>query len=118
MLKSVDIQSYKKIFSIALPMILSAISIPLLGIVDTVILGHLDDAIYLAAINIGATIFNVLFWGFGFLKMSTTGVISQSYGQLKYNPAVQKKINSQLLNSLDEYHVILQISTLAFVQIM
>ena len=100
MLKSVDIQSYKKIFSIALPMILSAISIPLLGIVDTVILGHLDDAIYLAAISIGATIFNVLFWGFGFLKMSTTGIISQSYGQLKYNPAVQKKINSQLSQSL------------------
>jgi MATE family multidrug resistance protein len=100
MQQSSDIQSYKRIFSISLPMILSAISIPLLGIVDTVILGHLDDAIYLASINIGSTIFNVLFWGFSFLKMSTTGLISQSYGMLKDNPKIQQKINKQLTQSL------------------
>lgn len=100
MLKSVDIQSYKKIFSIALPMILSAISIPMLGIVDTIILGHLEDAIYLAAINVGATIFNLLFWGFAFLKMSTTGLISQLFGKLKGNPEIQHKINKQLTQSL------------------
>lgn len=82
---------YKKIFSIAIPMILSAISIPLLGIVDTAILGHLDSPIYLAAINIGTTIFNILFWGFGFLKMSTTGLIAQSYGEKQ-----PEKINRQL----------------------
>jgi MATE family multidrug resistance protein len=88
-------QSYQNIFAIALPMILSAISIPLLGIVDTAILGHLDSPIYLAAINIGATIFNVLFWGFGFLKMSTTGLIAQSYGE-----GNGEKINQQLTQAL------------------
>lgn len=75
------LHQYRHIFAIAIPMILSAISIPLLGIVDTIILGHLDSPIYLASINVGATIFNVLFWGFGFLKMSTTGLIAQSYGK-------------------------------------
>ncbi|MBL4660760.1 MAG: MATE family efflux transporter [Alcanivoracaceae bacterium] len=95
MAKKSTIQSYQNIFSIALPMILSAISIPMLGIVDTAILGHLDSPIYLAAINIGATIFNVLFWGFGFLKMSTTGLIAQSYGQQN-----QAKINQQLTQAL------------------
>ena len=76
-------------------MILSAISIPMLGIVDTAILGHLDSPKYLAAINIGATIFNVLFWGFGFLKMSTTGLIAQSLGENNQN-----KINLQLTQAL------------------
>lgn len=90
-----SIQSYKNIFAIAVPMILSAITIPMLGIVDTAILGHLDTPIYLAAINIGATIFNVLFWGFAFLKMSTTGLISQSFGE--HNT---KKINQQLTQAL------------------
>jgi MATE family multidrug resistance protein len=86
---------YKKIFNIAIPMMLSAISIPMLGIVDTAILGHLDSPKYLAAINIGATIFNVLFWGFGFLKMSTTGLIAQSLGEKN-----QTKINLQLTQAL------------------
>lgn len=76
-------------------MILSAISIPMLGIVDTAILGHLDSPIYLAAINIGATIFNVLFWGFSFLKMSTTGLIAQSFGENN-----QTKITQQLTQAL------------------
>ena len=90
-----QIQMYKNIFKIAIPMILSAISIPMLGIIDTIILGHLDSLIYLAAINIGATIFNVLFWGFGFLKMSTTGLIAQSYGQQD-----RYKINKQLTQAI------------------
>jgi len=88
-------QLYRHIFAIAIPMILSAISIPFLGIVDTVILGHLDFPIYLASINVGATIFNVLFWGFGFLKMSTTGLIAQSYG--KHDVV---NINKQLTQAL------------------
>ncbi|MBL4773215.1 MAG: MATE family efflux transporter [Alcanivoracaceae bacterium] len=95
MTKNLTIQSYKNIFSIALPMILSAISIPMLGIVDTAILGHLDSSVYLAAINIGTTIFNILFWGFGFLKMSTTGLIAQSHGKKD-----QDKINQQLTQAL------------------
>lgn len=95
MYKNSALQSYKNIFSIALPMILSAISIPMLGIVDTAILGHLDTPIYLAAINIGATIFNVLFWGFSFLKMSTTGLIAQAYGENNQN-----SINKQLTQAL------------------
>jgi MATE family multidrug resistance protein len=82
------------IFAIALPMILSAISVPWLGIVDTAILGHLESSIYLAAINIGTTIFNVLFWGFGFLRMSTTGLVAQSFGENNH-----KKIKLQLTQS-------------------
>lgn len=95
MQKNIKTDSYQRIFAIAVPMILSAISIPMLGIVDTAILGHLDSPVYLASINIGATIFNVLFWGFGFLKMSTTGLVAQALGE--NNP---DKINRQLSLSL------------------
>ena len=87
---------YKKIFLIAIPMILSAISIPLLGIVDTAILGHLDSPLYLASINIGSTIFNVLFWGFSFLKMSTTGLVAQSFGE-QNTIKINKQLNQALI---------------------
>lgn len=61
-------------------MVLSAISLPLLGIVDTAILGHLNSEIYLASVNIGSTALNMLLWGLGFLRMSTTGLVAQSHG--------------------------------------
>lgn len=61
-------------------MILSNISVPLLGMVDTGVTGHLDDAVYLGAVAIGSTIFGFLFAGFNFLRMGTTGITAQAYG--------------------------------------
>ncbi len=75
-----DPYSHKAIRRIALPMILSSISAPLLGMVDTAVMGHLDDAVYLAAVAAGATIFSVLFLGFNFLRMGTTGITAQAFG--------------------------------------
>ncbi|MDB2409260.1 MATE family efflux transporter [Pseudomonadales bacterium] len=69
------------IWSIAWPMILSGISIPMLGLVDTALLGHLDNARYLAAVAIGAHVIAILYWSFGFLRMSTTSLVSQSVGR-------------------------------------
>ncbi|WP_395377479.1 MATE family efflux transporter [Marinicella sp. W31] len=75
-------KSYKKqIHHLAWPMILSAISFPLLGIVDTTILGHLDSPVYLGAVSIGAAAVNMLMWLFGFLRMATTGLIARSTGE-------------------------------------
>jgi len=70
----------RKIWSIAWPAILSNISIPLLGLVDTAILGHLDNTIYLGAVAIGAAILSFLYWGFSFLRMGTTGLVAKAYG--------------------------------------
>jgi len=61
-------------------MMLSNISMPLLGLVDTAVMGHLDSAIYLAAVSVGAMIIHFIFWGFGFLRMSTVGLAAQAYG--------------------------------------
>lgn len=65
---------------IAAPMILSNISVPLLGMVDTGVTGHLDSSAYLGAVAIGATIFTVLYIGMNFLRMGTTGIAAQSFG--------------------------------------
>ena len=70
----------RAILNIALPMIISTVSVPLLGIVDTAVLGHLDSPVYLAAVAVGAAIFSAFFMTLNFLRMGTTGVAAQAYG--------------------------------------
>ncbi|AWF83290.1 MATE family efflux transporter [Microbulbifer sp. A4B17] len=60
-------------------MILSNISVPLLGVVDTAILGHLPSSEYLSGVAIGASIMSMLLWAFGFLRMGTTGLVARSH---------------------------------------
>jgi len=71
---------HRRIWLIAGPMILSNLTVPILGLVDTAILGHLSYAHYLGAVALGAIIFDMLFWAFGFLRMGTTGLTAQAYG--------------------------------------
>lgn len=71
----------KKILNLAVPNIISNLSVPLLGVVDTALVGHLDQVYYLGALAVGGMIFNFLFWGFGFLRMGTTGLTAQEYGR-------------------------------------
>lgn len=71
----------RKIWAIAGPAIIANSSAPLVGLVDTWVVGHLPGAVHLAAVGVGATIFSFMFWGFGFLRMSTTGLIAQAYGR-------------------------------------
>ena len=66
---------------IAAPMILSNVSVPLLGMVDTGVMGHLESPTYLGAVAIGGTIFTFLYIGMNFLRMGTTG-IAVSYTHL------------------------------------
>ncbi|MDH3670985.1 MAG: MATE family efflux transporter [Gammaproteobacteria bacterium] len=71
---------HHRVWLLAGPIILSNMSVPLVGAVDTAVVGHLPDAIYIGAVALGAIIFNFLFWGFGFLRMGTTGFVAQAYG--------------------------------------
>ena len=71
----------KKILNLAVPNVISNLSVPLLGVVDTALVGHLDEVYYLGALAVGGMIFNFLFWGFGFLRMGTTGLTAQEYGR-------------------------------------
>lgn len=73
-------RDHKKVFAIALPMILSNIAAPLLGLVDTAIIGHLPQAIYLSAVAIGAMVVGFIYLLAVFLRMATTGYIAQAFG--------------------------------------
>lgn len=73
-------QSLGEVARLAWPLILSNITVPLLGLVDTAVMGHLPDDRYLGGVTLGATIFTFLYWGFGFLRMGTTGLTAQADG--------------------------------------
>ncbi len=70
----------KRVLQLAIPNIISNISVPLLGAVDTAVIGHLEHVYYLGAIAVGSIIFDFIFWGFGFLRMGTTGLVAQAFG--------------------------------------
>ncbi|WP_455212643.1 MATE family efflux transporter, partial [Kaarinaea lacus] len=76
--------THRQVWSLAGPMILSNLTVPLLGMVDTAVVGHLPESYYLGAVAVGAMIFGVVFWGFGFLRMGTTGLTAQALGALDY----------------------------------
>jgi len=78
----------KKILRLAIPNILSNLSVPLLSSVDTAIVGHLDKVSYLGAIAVGSMIFNFIYWGFGFLRMGTTGLTAQAFGRKNNNEII------------------------------
>src|SRR5690606_16425053 len=71
---------HRAIWAIAAPMILSSVTVPLVGLVDTAVVGHLSDRRYLAAVAAGAQVFSVLFIGLNFLRMATTGLTAQAAG--------------------------------------
>lgn len=70
----------RQILKLAIPNILSNISVPLLSTVDTALMGRLSE-LHLGAVGLGAMIFNIAFWNFGFLRMGTTGLTAQAYGR-------------------------------------
>jgi len=70
----------REVWRIAAPMILSNVSAPLLGMVDTGVTGHLESPIYLGAVAIGSTIMGFLYTGMNFLRMGTTGIAAQRFG--------------------------------------
>lgn len=73
-------EMHRRIWRLAGPIIISNISVPLLGAVDTAVVGHLPGPQYLGAVAIGSLIFSFLYWGFGFLRMATTGLTAQAVG--------------------------------------
>ena len=71
----------KRILEIAIPSIISNITVPLLGLIDVTIVGHLGAPAYIGAIAVGGLLFNIIYWIFGFLRMGTSGMTSQAYGK-------------------------------------
>ncbi|NRA48598.1 MAG: MATE family efflux transporter, partial [Phaeodactylibacter sp.] len=70
----------REILRLAIPNIISNISVPLLSSVDTALMGRMSE-LHIGAVGIGAMLFNFIYWNFGFLRMGTTGLTAQSFGQ-------------------------------------
>ena len=71
----------RKILKLAIPAIVTNITVPLLGLVDTAIVGHMGSAAYIGAVAVGSMIFNLVYWLFAFLRMGTSGLTAQAYGR-------------------------------------
>ena len=71
---------HRRVWRIALPVVFANLTQPLMGMVDSAIMGHLPDPALIGAVAVGALIFSLLYWGFGFLRMGTTGFAAQAFG--------------------------------------
>jgi len=71
---------HRRVWRLAGPIILSNITVPLMGAVDTAVMGRLPDAKYIGAVALASTVFGFLYWSFGFLRLGTTGIVAQAFG--------------------------------------
>ena len=79
-----DKSSIKYILSLSIPIFFANLAIPLVGIVDTTLMGNMSSQGYLTAASIASSFFSLVFWSFGFLRMGTVGLVSQSFGRNDY----------------------------------
>ena len=78
---------HRRVWRLAWPMVVSNLSVPLLGAVDTAVIGHLPEPHFLGAVAVGALIFNTLYFGCNFLRMGTTGLTAQAFGARDFDEA-------------------------------
>ena len=80
--------SIQNIFKLSIPIFFANLVIPFVAIVDTGLMGNLDNASYLVATSIAASVFSMIFWSFGFLRMGTVGMVAQAYGSKDYQEII------------------------------
>ena len=91
---------HRRIINLALPSIVSNITVPLLGLVDTAITGHMGEARYIGAIAVGSMVFNIMYWLFAFLRMGTGGMTAQAYGRKDFCDADLTGLRAISISSL------------------
>ena len=89
--------SKKKIILLSIPVFLSNIAIPLVGMVDTGLMGNLGESKYLAATSIATSVMTMIIWSFGFLRMGTVGIVSQAFGRGDYREIVRTLLRNFLI---------------------
>ncbi|WP_321964942.1 MATE family efflux transporter [Paraburkholderia sp. J7] len=87
---------HRRVLTLAFPIVLANLTQPILGAVDTAVAGHLGSAADLGGVALGGLFFNFVFWGFGFLRMGTTGLVAQAYGARDL-PALRANVVRALL---------------------
>ena len=96
----------RQILKIAVPSIVSNITVPLLGLIDVAIVGHMGSAAYIGAVAVGSMIFNLIYWLFGFLRMSTSGLTAQAYGRRDLTEVMRILVRSGRIALLTAFAVI------------
>ena len=76
--------SISYILRLSIPIFFANLAIPMVGIIDTALMGNLGNLSYLSATSVAANLFSMIFWSFGFLRMGTVGMVSQAHGQNDY----------------------------------
>lgn len=90
----------RQILQLAVPSIVSNITVPLLGLIDVAIVGHMGDAVYIGAVAVGSMIFNLVYWLFAFLRMGTSGMTAQAYGRRDLREQPQILLRSMVVAML------------------
>ena len=90
-------QRDRQILQIALPSIVSNITVPLLGMIDVAIVGHMGSPVYIGAVAVGSMIFNLVYWLFGFLRMGSSGLTAQALGRRDFTEVTRILIRSVLI---------------------
>ncbi len=103
---SVNVTKWQ-IFRLSIPIFFSNLAIPLVGIVDTGLMGHLENEKYIIAISISTTFLTMIFWSFGFLRMGTVGLISQAFGKADYRELVYIILRNILIAVLIGFLIII-----------
>ena len=96
-----------QIFRLSIPIFFSNLAIPLVGIVDTGLMGHLDSEKYLIAMSISTTFLTIIFWSFGFLRMGTIGLVSQTFGKSDYRELVNIILRNILIAIIVAFLIII-----------
>ena len=87
-------QRDRQILQIALPSIVSNITVPLLGMIDVAIVGHMGSPVYIGAVAVGSMIFNLVYWLFGFLRMGSSGLTAQALGRRDFTEITRLLVRS------------------------
>ena len=99
--------SKKQIILLSIPVFFSNLAIPLVGIVDTGLMGNLGETKYLAATSIATSVMTMIIWSFGFLRMGTVGIVSQAYGRGDYREIVRTLLRNFLISMVIAFLIII-----------
>ncbi|WP_423128932.1 MATE family efflux transporter [Gaoshiqia sp. Z1-71] len=97
----------KEILRLAIPNIISNVTIPLLGLVDLALMGHLKSEVYIGAVALGTVLFNFIYWGFSFLRMSTSGFTAQFYGEGNKRESIRVLARAVFISTLISLFILL-----------
>jgi MATE family multidrug resistance protein len=99
--------SIKYILKLSIPIFFANLAVPMVGIIDTALMGNLGNLSYLSATSVAANLFSMIFWSFGFLRMGTVGMVSQAHGRNDYSEILNIVIRNLLFVALISIIIIL-----------